>query len=287
MFRLSILSNSKYLRLMKKSYFSRLSFPHTRSFLAAVFFAVAGFNVHAQVGVGTTTPDPSAQLEVKSANKGLLIPRMAESARTGISNPATGLLVYQTDGAAGFYYYTGSAWTALKSEPAAASPSIIPFASGAPVALTTLIGGITGTGAALGFGSASTDIPLVVPTIDAAQLTNVAFSVPRDGIITSISGFFSTTVALSLIGAPVSVQFQLYQAPPGSNTFSAIPGATATLSPMSGLIVIGTTSFGTTSGLSIPVTAGSRLLLVSSVFAPGSPFILSVIGYASAGVAIN
>jgi len=66
----------------------------------------------AQVGIGVATPDiaPSAQLEVKSTTKGLLSPRMTEAQKNAISNPATGLLVYQTDGTSGFYYYNGSIW---------------------------------------------------------------------------------------------------------------------------------------------------------------------------------
>jgi hypothetical protein len=52
--------------------------------------------------------DESSILHVKSTDKGLLIPRMSESQRLAINNPATGLLVYQTNGANGFYYNAGS-----------------------------------------------------------------------------------------------------------------------------------------------------------------------------------
>lgn len=63
-----------------------------------------------QVGVGTSAPDPSAALDVTSSSKGFLPPRMTESERTSISSPATGLIVYQTDGTKGLYVYSGSAW---------------------------------------------------------------------------------------------------------------------------------------------------------------------------------
>jgi hypothetical protein len=66
-------------------------------------------HVHAQVGIGTTTPNTSAQLDITSTNKGLLIPRMSASARTGITTPAAGLLVYDTDSAK-IMQYNGSAW---------------------------------------------------------------------------------------------------------------------------------------------------------------------------------
>jgi len=72
----------------------------------AVLIAVCCVSIsYAQVGIGTANPDASAQLEVVSTSKGLLIPRVTASQRVSISSPATGLLVYQTDGSAGFYFY--------------------------------------------------------------------------------------------------------------------------------------------------------------------------------------
>ena len=66
----------------------------------------------AQVGIGVSTAniDPSAQLDVTSTTKGFLPPRMTEVQKIAISSPASGLLVYQTDGASGYYYYDGSIW---------------------------------------------------------------------------------------------------------------------------------------------------------------------------------
>lgn len=72
---------------------------------------LAGICGAAQVGVGTHTPDNSAQLDVTSTDKGLLTPRMTAAQRGAIPSPATGLLVYQTDGTAGFYYNSGTAGT--------------------------------------------------------------------------------------------------------------------------------------------------------------------------------
>jgi len=61
------------------------------------------------VGIGTNGPDPSALLDLSSESKGLLIPRMNAQQRTTLSQPATGLLVYQTEVPEGFYYNKGSA----------------------------------------------------------------------------------------------------------------------------------------------------------------------------------
>ncbi|MDQ2772163.1 MAG: tail fiber domain-containing protein, partial [Bacteroidota bacterium] len=65
------------------------------------------------VGIGNSGPVASALLEMSSTSKGMLVPRMTAAQRGGIGSPATGLLVYQTDGTTGFYVYNGTAWTAL------------------------------------------------------------------------------------------------------------------------------------------------------------------------------
>lgn len=53
--------------------------------------------LHAQsVGIGTTTPDNSAALDVSSTTKGMLIPRMTTAQRNAIPAAADGLLIYNT-----------------------------------------------------------------------------------------------------------------------------------------------------------------------------------------------
>jgi hypothetical protein len=64
------------------------------------------------VGIGTTTPDASAALEIKSTTQGLLIPSMNTSQRFSIGSPPPGLMVYDTDKNE-FYHYNGSGWTAI------------------------------------------------------------------------------------------------------------------------------------------------------------------------------
>src|SRR3546814_905918 len=54
-------------------------------------------------------PDPTAVLDLTSDHRGILIPRLSTSERTGISGPATGLLVYDTD-ANSFWYFDGTTW---------------------------------------------------------------------------------------------------------------------------------------------------------------------------------
>ena len=71
------------------------------------------FNNGGSVGIGTASPNASAALDVNSTSKGLLLPTMTQTQRNGISNPATGLLIFQTDNTPGFYYFNGSTWAAL------------------------------------------------------------------------------------------------------------------------------------------------------------------------------
>jgi hypothetical protein len=80
----------------------------------ALFLSVV-ISGHTQVAIGTdnTPPANSAMLDIQSTSKGILVPRMTAAQRTAISSPANGLMVYQTDGTTGFYYYNGTAWTSL------------------------------------------------------------------------------------------------------------------------------------------------------------------------------
>ncbi|MBK8845003.1 MAG: hypothetical protein IPO27_00015 [Bacteroidetes bacterium] len=84
---------------------------------AATMHSVAQntFPSYGSVGVYTTTPNSSAALDIDTIGKGLLIPRMTKVQRDAIATPATGLLIYQTNSTPGFYFYSGSAWTAINN----------------------------------------------------------------------------------------------------------------------------------------------------------------------------
>ncbi len=87
----------------------------------AVMLLCIAVNATAQsVGIGTATPDASAMLEIKSINKGLLIPRTSTSSRIAIVNPAKGLMVYDTT-INSFWYYNGASWGVVGSAGGASS----------------------------------------------------------------------------------------------------------------------------------------------------------------------
>ena len=61
-----------------------------------------------------STAHASAAIEINSTTKGLLPSRMNETQKDAITSPATGLIIYQTNGTPGFYYYTGTRWVLLQ-----------------------------------------------------------------------------------------------------------------------------------------------------------------------------
>lgn len=64
------------------------------------------------IGFGTSTPHPSAMLDISSTSKGLLMPRMTAAQRAAIVNPAKGLMVFDST-TNNFWFYNGSAWREL------------------------------------------------------------------------------------------------------------------------------------------------------------------------------
>ncbi len=74
-------------------------------FLMAIIL-LASYTLTAQVAVTTdgSIADPSAMLDVKSMDKGMLIPRMTQTQIEAITNPANGLTVYNIDDCK-FYVY--------------------------------------------------------------------------------------------------------------------------------------------------------------------------------------
>jgi len=87
--------------------------------------------------------DPSALLDVKGTDGGLLIPRMTTTQMNAIGSPATGLMVYNTSDNT-FYFYTGASWN--KVEGAAEADGVI----GNEVLDATANGGLFRSGAGTG-----------------------------------------------------------------------------------------------------------------------------------------
>ena len=146
--------------------------------IAAVIIA-GTYDAGAQgMAVNTTggSADASAIFDASSTTQGILVPRMDSTSRATIGVPATGLLVYQTNGVTpGFYYYNGSAWTALGAANGSAGGDLT-GAYPAPVIATGAVTGgkiaaatITGSNIAAATISGSN---MVANTVTASQIAN-------------------------------------------------------------------------------------------------------------------
>ncbi len=98
-----------------------------RTLLLSIFMMGTFAISKAQVGIGTLTPDGSAELDITSTDKGILIPRVTLTGTGDTSTisgtEANGLMVYNTATAGsgltavtpGFYFWGGSQWVRFTS----------------------------------------------------------------------------------------------------------------------------------------------------------------------------
>lgn len=83
------------------------------------------------MGIGTTTPDASAILELKSTTMGFLMPRMTHAQILAIAAPATGLMAYDIDNKV-FMFFDGTNWKNVEAD-----PGITTFSANSTSALVT------------------------------------------------------------------------------------------------------------------------------------------------------
>ena len=87
----------------------------TKTIPMVLLFLLSTFG-YSQIGIGTTSPDPTSVLHVESTTQGFLTPRMTTAQRTAITTPANGLMVYDTTLASFYYYDTPTtAWIKMNS----------------------------------------------------------------------------------------------------------------------------------------------------------------------------
>ncbi|RYE19633.1 MAG: hypothetical protein EOP51_19490 [Sphingobacteriales bacterium] len=91
--------------------------------LPLILSSASLFSKAQNVGIGTATPDASAQLHIESNNKGMLIPKVSLSSLTTaapVTAPAFGLVVFNTNGALpggyGIFYWNGLSWSKLQTQ---------------------------------------------------------------------------------------------------------------------------------------------------------------------------
>ncbi|MCY4779340.1 hypothetical protein ORI89_06745 [Sphingobacterium sp. UT-1RO-CII-1] len=243
--------------------------------------------VQAQVGIGTELPHASAQLEIAADGKGILIPRMAEADRP--ASPATGLLIYQTDNQAGFYYYTGTAWEKLGAETGApgsigGGEAIVSFTSGSAISMNSHLPGGSGRFYIVGNGtSAYWDGALGDLNLGLGAYLPVTMS--RSGTISSFYALLSLSQDIRQVDDNIRVTAQLYHAAPGSNMFTALEGTSIEMTGLTSTSTKETMIEGDLPNLNIHLPRKSRLLLVYSATTAANK--VYVQGYATASITID
>ncbi len=104
-----------------------------RVFCFIILFQLNTLTIVGQVGISENPiiPDPSSILDIENNTKGVLFPRMSQSERNLINNPAHSLFIYQNDQNPGFYYNSGNnanpSWTKLSQDNVGICIDSLPF----------------------------------------------------------------------------------------------------------------------------------------------------------------
>jgi len=137
---------------------------------------------------------------------------------------------------------------------------------------TTVPGGLAGQVIVLPLQGALTSpasYPLVSGMIDGV-VTPHGQVFPTDIIISEIAMHATTAATIALIGTTITLQAQVYVAPFGSNTGTAVAGLTCGAQPgLTGIVASGTTVTCLANGLDIAIPSQSRAWMVVSATATG------------------
>ena len=169
---------------------------------------------NAQTGIGTTTPNAAAKLEIAATDKGILIPRMSKTQRESITlaTAASGLLVYQTDDVVGFYVNnsttTTPSWTRLNSDWVKTGNNISYAGS---VSTTGTLTGISDTSTISGFSAN-------ISTVSSAQSPYTLLPADNGKVIQSTSASAITITIPS--GLPVGFNCTIVQMGAGQITLA-------------------------------------------------------------------
>jgi len=190
-----------------------------KTFLLSLFTLIAVFSFAQNVAINAdaTLPNSSAMLDVKSANKGLLIPRVALTGTgdlTTIPSPAISLIVYNTTAAGsgitavtpGFYYWENAKWNRLS--PPAITGTLIPFSSGNVLNSANFT---SPRPILIGFGNNRTlTIDAQGESTSPPEAGGFAFVVPFNGVIQNLQVsadlFISSNFSTNVIGLQYDFQ---------------------------------------------------------------------------------
>jgi hypothetical protein len=183
-----------------------------RKGIVVLVLCLAFLSGKAQTGIGTTTPNASAKLDITSTDKGLLIPRMTKAQREAITLPAAanGLMVYQTDDLSGFYVNNSTtttvSWTRVNSNW---------NRSGNDISYTN--GNVSIAGNLTGGNSATSKLSGFVSNVS-AEASNRAIAISDNGMILRCTS--AITLSLPSTGIPEGFNCMILQSGSGQVTFS-------------------------------------------------------------------
>ncbi|MGB5417393.1 fibrinogen-like YCDxxxxGGGW domain-containing protein [Algibacter sp.] len=165
-----------------------------RKILFTLLLCFSSFFGFAQVGIGTTNPDPSSILDVQSTTQGFLPPRMTTAQIAAITNPAEGLFIYDLDDKC-FKFYNGASWSGCLGE----------FPTNSLDCSSATVNGTFAIGNPLNASNTIT-IDVLVNVIETYTVsTNTV-----NGYSFSANGAFSTiginTITLTGTGTPIAAQ---------------------------------------------------------------------------------
>jgi hypothetical protein len=224
---------------------------HFFTLLAAVLLTAT---THAQVGIGTATPDVSTVLDVQSTTKGFLLPRMTETERDNIASPATGLVVWCTNcGLEGeLQFFNGSAWTKSGVLPGTVQGQMrywngtdwVVIPSGTEGQVLTYANGVpTWTQ----FGNTLPDAPTIETVVAGNAQATVPFTAPSSDGGSAITSY-------TAISSPGGITGTISQSGSGSITVTGLTNGTAYTFSVTATNAIGTSPASDASSSITPVS---------------------------------
>ena len=170
------------------------------TFLVAVLITAS---TYAQVGIGTSSPDASAALDITSTTKGLLMPRMTNAQRLAIASPVAGLQVFVTDFDGGsFMFYDGTKWGILSFIKTPDAPTIGTAVAGIAEATVSFTAPSSNGGSAITSYTATSNPGAITGTVSQEGSGDITVT----GLTTG-TGYTFTVTATNTIGtsAPSAV----------------------------------------------------------------------------------
>ena len=169
------------------------------------------------------------------------------------------------------------------------SPSVVAFASGGSVNLTTGPSGEAGQPCLLGFGSfAQLPGPLTAQLPSGAETSAFSFPLPAAASLTGVAAAFRSAFPLSLPGTVLNISLIVFAAAPGAQTFTPVAESTLTLSPpATGDVPAGQLFSAVSAPFSVSLPAGTQLLPVLYASASGDDPSQIVSGQASASLSLQ